>query len=362
MRVLFLQQQPCIRTLKLAAGLRGAPSGVRIGFACRGRTLTGFYGTGDELFDRWWRLDERADPRRALQDVLDEFRPDLVHSHNLPDELTVLALEVTGGAIPVVHDVHDFQSLRSTPYEDMFAGEGWGRGLDPLTLEKLAVEGSSALLTVSDELLAEIAARYTLPDPAVVFGNYVLGDRLPAELPPAERPRGRPWRVVYQGTLSSGGGHYDLKDLFRGLAAAGIDLHVYPSRPVPEYRSLPAVTCHDTLDPDALLRVLPHFDAGWAGFNDRLNGAHLATVLPNKVFEYLGCGLPVLTLRHRALDRFVREHDVGIALDDVGDAAARLDAVDYPALRSRVAAVRDSFTVERNIHRVLDVYERVRSK
>jgi glycosyltransferase involved in cell wall biosynthesis len=297
-----------------------------------------------------------------IRDVLTAFRPDVVHSHNLPDELTVLALEVAGGSVPVVHDVHDFQSLRQTPYEDGFEGSAWGRGLDPLTLEKLAVEGCAALLTVSEELLAEIAARYTLPATALVFGNYVLADRLPAELPPPGRPRSGPWRVVYQGTLSVGGGHYDLRDAFSRLAAAGVDLHIYPSRPVPEYGTMTALTCHDTLDPDEMLRVLPQYDAGWAGFNSTVNGPHLDTVLPNKVFEYLGCGLPVLTLRHRALERFVREHGVGVAVDEVEDVAEQLGAADYPALRRQVAAVRDVFTIERNIGRVLDVYERVRSQ
>jgi hypothetical protein len=40
---------------------------------------------------------------------------------NLPDRLTVVALEAMGGAVPVVRDVHDLQSLCRTPYEDGFA-------------------------------------------------------------------------------------------------------------------------------------------------------------------------------------------------------------------------------------------------
>ena len=51
-RVLFLQQQPCIRALKYAVGLRAAVPDVELGFSYRGGTLSEWYGAGDELF-RW---------------------------------------------------------------------------------------------------------------------------------------------------------------------------------------------------------------------------------------------------------------------------------------------------------------------
>jgi hypothetical protein len=107
--------------------------------------------------------------------------------------------------------------------------------------------------------------------------------------------------------------------------------------------------------------VLPRYDFGWAGFNDELNAAHLATALPNKAYEYLGCGLPVLTLRHRALCRLIREEGVGLSLPSPDDLPTRLREVDLPALRRRVAAVRERLTVEANIAGVLELYRTVAS-
>ena len=120
MRVLFLHQQPCVRALKYAVGLRAARPELELGFAYRGRTLTEFYGSGDELFDRWWRLG--GDLGGDLERVIADWKPDLVHSHNLPDLLTVLALDASD--VPVIHDVHDMHTLRSTPYEDGFPDPG----------------------------------------------------------------------------------------------------------------------------------------------------------------------------------------------------------------------------------------------
>ena len=354
MQVLFLQRQPCIRTLKYAIGLRAARPDLRLDFACQGATLSGWYGAGDELFDRWWPLG--PDVRHDLRRVLDEVRPDVIHSHNLPDELTVAVLGLTD--VPVIHDSHDMQSLRQTPYED-----GFPELDDPLVLERRAIEASAALITVSDEMLEQIRTRYRLPASSLVFANYAPARDLPTLLPPPGRARSGPFRVVYQGTLSTNGGHYDLRHLFRAVVAQGIELDVYPSRPSPDYADLadatPGMRCSEPLEPSKLLQELAGYDFGWAGFNDALNGAHLDTVLPNKLFEYLGCGLPVLTLRHRALERFVTQHDVGLVLDSVDDLPARLAEVDLPALRTRVSGMRSRFTIEANIAEVLALYDTV---
>ena len=351
MRVLFLQQQPCVRALKYAVALRAARPDIRLAFAYRGVTLSGLYGNGDELFEHWYRL--RNGLERDLRSALGEFRPDLIHSHNLPDSLTVLAHEVTDGSVPVVHDVHDLQSLRQTPYEDGFA-----EPREAIALEKKAVEGSAALVTVSEELLAEIEARHRLPARVLTFPNYALGRDLPRELPPPDRSRNGPLRLVYQGTLAVNDGHYDLRDLFATITAAKVKLDVYPNRPIPDYRGL-GLDIRGKLPPAQLFATLPAYDLGWAGFNTALNRAHLDTALPNKVFEYLGCGLPVLALRHKALARLVDAHGVGVVLDELSDLAERLDALDLVTLRRQVAKIRFDLTVEARISKVVELYESV---
>ncbi|HKH16136.1 MAG TPA: glycosyltransferase [Solirubrobacteraceae bacterium] len=351
MRVLFLQQQPCVRALKYAAGLNERAPEVALGFAYRGRTLSELYGGGDELFEGWWPLGRH--PAAALPGILEEFAPDVIHSHNLPDELTALALDETAGRIPVIHDVHDMQSLRRTPYED-----GFPEPADPLALERRAAEESDAVVTVSPELAEALAARYRLPRRVVVYANYALACDLPRALPRA-RARGGPPRIVYQGTLSANGGHYDLRELFTEIAAQGLSLDVYPARDATEYRSIRGIRLHETLPAADLLRELVDYDFGWAGFNAALNGPHLDTALPNKLFEYLACGLPVITLGHRALRRMLREEGLGIALDRVEDLASALAAADEGALRHRVAVARERFTVEHQIDRIAALYREV---
>lgn len=353
MRVLFLQRQPCIRAMKYGVALRAAHPEIELGFAYQGLTLTGWYGVGDELFANWWRL-PRRDPSAAIEEVVDEFRPDLIHSHNLPDLLTVLALEVVDDRVPVVHDVHDMQSLRSTPYEDGFDDPD-----DPAALESAAVEGCAALVAVSQEMLDAIHERHRAPGRAMLFANYALARDLAADAPP-HPPRPGPLRVVYQGSLSANGSHYDLRGAFAGIAAAGMTLDVYPNREAPEYHELaartPGMRVMGTLAPADLLRALPAYDVGWAGFNGGLNGAHLDTALPNKAFEYLASGLPIVAGPHRALAGLVRRHGVGVVVRDPAELPAAIAAEGLDRLRARVASQRHRFTVEGHIESLVELY------
>ena len=168
-----------MRALKYAVGLAGE---VELGFAYRGRTLSELYGAGDELFEAWYPLGD--DPAAALPEIVEAFAPDVIHSHNLPDELTVLALDSVD--VPVIHDVHDMQSLRRTPYED-----GFPEPDDPPALERRAAEESAALMTISPELVAELAARYRLPGRVVAYANYALGRDLPRGCRRRARSTGR---------------------------------------------------------------------------------------------------------------------------------------------------------------------------
>lgn len=356
MRVLFLQRQPCIKTLKYAVGLAGK---VELAFAYQGRTLNELYGGGDELFERWYPL--APDAEADLARVIDDFAPDIIHSHNLPDVLTVAAHRVAGGRVPIIHDIHDFQALRKTPYEDGFP--------DPPDLEateRAAVEDSDALITVSDVLMDEIRARYTVPEPNLVFPNYALLRDLP-ELSDRQEPAdGRPPTVVYQGTISVCGGHYDLRDIFAEVAASGLELHVHAGRePMPEYVLLEEkfdnLHLHGPVPSHELMRVLPRYDLGLAAFNATLNDAHLATVLPNKAFEYVGCGLPVITQEHKALAAWVRDEGTGLVVDDLARLPEALAAVDVDALRARCRENREKYTIEGRIDQVLDLYGRLTS-
>ncbi len=114
---------------------------------------------------------------------------------------------------------------------------------------------------------------------------------------------------------------------------------------------------HGHLDCRDLLFEITQYDYGWAGFNATKNPVHLRTVLPNKLMEYLSCGLPVISFDHEAQRKFIEEHGVGIILNDIKELSERLsNKTEIAQIRQRVLENRYSFTVEKNIGKVLQLY------
>jgi len=371
--VLFVQRQPCIRALKYAEGSRAAHRDIRLSFAYQNSTLNELYGHGDECFAEWFRLG--PEPAASLQEIVATREIDVIHCHNGPDTLTNLCIDLFRDQIPIVHDVHDLMSARETAYDDVreptHADGGRNapnRHLAPQVWreeEQRAMELSDAVIAVSDEIL-EVAQRrgYKLPPLAETYANYIPERFIPTELPEAETDDDTgPPRVVYEGSLKTDGGHYDLREIFQALAREGLEVHIYPSRDDPAYAALartsPGIVYHEHVAPEQLYRELPRYDVGWAGFNDALNIAHLETVLPNKLFEYIACGLPVVSFRHRALASFITTHSVGLVVDDVRGLGKALRGPEMASLRAKARAQRREFTVEANIGRIVSIYERL---
>jgi len=359
MRVMFLQPQPCIRALKLARGLKGAPGEkVSIVFGYLDIRLTEFYGFGDEYFDEVIRLD-REDLEGSISQLVEEYDPHIIHSHNAPDYLTVSALNAVDGT-SVIHDVHDSLTMRSTGY---YEGDDEAKIRGYAEDEKTACVSSHGRIYVTEMLRGYIRRRYDLGSgPDLVFNNYVSEEVIPVELEERLSAMDGETHIAYAGTITSKvpGHHYDLMDIFREMAKNRLHIHIYAARLDEGYRLLADesrfIHYHGHLDQRKLLRELPRYDFGWAGFNDSRNREHLDVVLPNKAFEYIACGLPILTFPHRTLHEFVLKQGVGSVIEDFGDDGWLEEA---EGLRENVLRRRYDFTIERNIGRLVEFYREI---
>ena len=363
MKVLFLQEQPCIRSFKYAKGLLSLTNEFELFFAYRGKTLNGIYGHGDELFEDWFRIE--GDLISSIETIAGNVRPDIIHCHNGPDTLTVAAIQALGGSVPIIHDIHDLLSLRTTIYDD-----GLDRGeLDrdrTLEEERLAIEESDGLIAVSPAILEIVRDRYQLnADRQLVFPNLVVGEMVPVSLGRKLSDADGRTHLVYEGHLDQGrsGGHYDLFDIFTAIASRGLNIHIYPSWDNGLYRKLAEkndfIHYHESLQPIELMSELTHYDFGWAGFNTKRNKSHADTVLANKMVEYLAAGVPVISFPHRSQKKFIEEHGVGIIIERVDELPGRIKDPSVVDLKSRVIENRFSFTVENSIDEVVKFYHKI---
>lgn len=364
MKILFLQPQPCIRALKYAAGLKWALGGkVYIVFGYLYHTLTRLYGHGDEFFDELEKLDAN-DLSKDIKRLVDKHRPQLIHSHNAPDLLTISAIEAVGGSIPIIHDCHEALSLRETGY---YVRDDDAKISAYSEQEKIAHELSDGRIYVTEGVKDYIQQRYSVnPEKDMVFYSYVSKSVIPSHLEDKLSRKDGQTHIVYIGTVTSliEGSHYDLREIFKEIANRKMHIHIYVSLfglADKAYEELAAknrfIHHHGHLNQRKLLQEMTQYDYGWAGFNtNEKNEKHVGVALPNKIFEYIACGLPVLAFPHKTVRRFIEENEVGFVLNDLDELADQLKNGRVEKIKRNILKARYKFTVENNISKVIFFY------
>jgi glycosyltransferase involved in cell wall biosynthesis len=369
-RLLFLQPQPCIRTLKYAKALKHVlGSRIWVSLAHTGQDLSSLYGYGEEYFDNI--LTRKGESSASfVSRAIEEARPDIIHSHNAPDWLTIAANDVNGN-IPVVHDTHEVLSLHHSGY---FSSDD-EQSLSRYALEeKAANEESDGRIYASHGISRYIQRRYQLDtDHDLVFRNYMSRRYLPVLSRKKLSESDDEIHIAYVGCVTSllKDSHYYLLDIFEELARHGLHIHIHPTlnsitRSSRAYRALAAksrfIHHHKHMDRRELLNELTRYDYGWAGLNARRNRGHLEVALPNKVIEYVACGLPVLSFPHEAIEYFIKTHRVGIVGKSIDDIAAQLAEFDPSQLKPNLERCRQSMVIEEKITLLIDFYRQLVEK
>lgn len=246
---------------------------------------------------------------------------DVVHVHNIPDELVYCAAVQKARGRRVVLDLHD-------PMPELFVDK-YGLSEDGRVhswLSKLQMSSCNFAdhVIVSSEPMRDLLVSRGLADDrvtVVINGPEPVGE-------------GRPYIAVYHGSVFE---RYGLDTVLEGLARARAT--------VPEARLL--VFASD-VDPDYLARLEEL--AGELGISDRVafsgriapaavrhglatadlgvvparRSSHIDLVYPTKLFECLSAGLPVLAARTPPLERAFGESLDYYEPGDADDFAERL--------------------------------------
>lgn len=346
LKVLFVQDSPCIRNFKIASAL-GA-RGHEVTLAYTQRKLSQMYNLSDETYAASVKV-------ASVQELWDLSRGfDLVHCHNEPDIWSVAAL---AGPRPVVHDTHDMLSLRHPDNKDV----GF--------VEAVANRGADGRVYVSQYLLEQARLKYGVDaETSIVLHNYVGRQMLPSHMLPKLSARDGQVHLVYEGGITlHPGTHRSYMPLFTQLAGMGLHLHIFPSFADPELeraaQAVPLLHYHAPLSPEKLVTELSQYDYGLVPFVLQAhNRGHLDSALPNKLFEYLAAGLPVIATNLLSLREFILKNQVGFVFDQATDVAQGLGSL------GSLQVPQHRFTMENAIggleglyNRLVDVGKRQRS-
>ncbi|MFW6116404.1 MAG: glycosyltransferase family 4 protein [bacterium] len=289
---------------------------------------------------------------------------DVYHAHDV-DTLLVGAAAARVRKAQLLYDAHEFE-----------AGRDWSRSTVPTLFQRLwtlpeqiAIRRAKVVITVSDSIADKLNELYDIGRPFVVrnipetnrFNRFVdLRSQVGADQNTA--------LVLYQGKISRGRG---IEQSVRAVRQVrGAELVLVGDGPFLE-----------PLRQSLARRGLQHkvHLIGRVGLDEVVGYTHAAEIgvpaiqnsclnhyycLPNKLFEYIQAGLPVVVSDFPEMARIVKEHEVGELVDpssphQIAAAIKRLvnDVSYYRTLKRNVIAASELFTWEKESNRLLRVYE-----
>lgn len=264
---------------------------------------------------------------------LRELQPDIIHVHNEPNWIVGAAL--VSKAAPVVFDVHDLDLVRYSH-------------LDAQTEER----------TKSERDLVEQSHGVIVPCKgyADVLGRgkviYSMTERRYVRM-------GKPdcKGLLLMGHVAVDAAHapwLDYTDVARRFAAVGWPLFVqYGGKGGMTTVSSGATILQPCPYEDMMLR-LGRFR--WGLVSGGVPCAQWKVAMPNKLFEYLACGVvPVVMWADEAAE-YVRKHGVGVVLNSPEEATSKLSNTAWQKCRTAIEKMQGSLCMESQAGKLMGVY------
>jgi glycosyltransferase involved in cell wall biosynthesis len=231
-----------------------------------------------------------------------------------------------------------------------------------MRLERRLIGRADAVVTVSGAIARELAERYGIAEPSLLLNAPPAPHGEPVDLRAAHEIPAGARVVLYLGGLQQ---HRGLEQLIAAAALRDGVVLVLLGPGTPSYRAeleraaaaagvADRVRFAPPVDPADIARHAAGADVGVSVIQNRFLSYYYA--LPNKLFDYLHAGLPVVVSDFPEMRALVERHDVG-AVCDPADPASIADAIDRvagdAALRANARAAAPLYTWEREREKLL---------
>lgn len=302
--VLFVQDAPCGRTDKISSVLKAMGVVTQNAFFIGPSRMPEAYCKQNAFYS----FD-------SLLEFVDNSDFDIVHCSNEPDILANLLLHCNK---PVVFDTHDLITARDTK-----------SSFQTYFLEYTANKFAAGNMYVGAYYRDLQIQRYGVaPERCFLLPNLPLEKQLPASIhkkPKLSASDGE-LHLVYEGGISDNrASNRFMEDLWRTITKANIHIHYYSKQNIDYCKALEQTTPYlhyeGNLAGLELIYDMTQYDIGSLLLNPIDKNADMA--YPNKLYEYLAAGLPVISNLTVPLD-FLREHRAGGGLDLQGDIQGQL--------------------------------------
>lgn len=238
------------------------------------------------------------------------YRPQIIHANDLKGLLiAALIKKWFHKEVKIVYDAHEYET-------EVNGLKGFQKKIYKL-LERRLIKQVTRMITVSDTIAQEYVRLYGLEKPEVLLNVPKVtfkGDSKFDLFREKFKIRTDQRIFLYQGYLMPGRGIEILLESFKGLEDDK-DVIVFMGKGsltdlIKSYQKTGSVFFHEFVNPSQYLHYTSSADVGISFIEDiSLSDRYC---LPNKLFEYMFCGLPVVCSNLPEMRKLVEEHSIGI--------------------------------------------------
>ena len=255
---------------------------------------------------------------------------DLYHIHNEPDWPVWVTRKHTDK--PIIYDIHDMRSVRGDIEEN----------------EEKALAACNAVSVVSRGYQEKVLKRRQVPIREVL-------SCVPKGLFPTEKPKIFRGGIVYEGGLGSG--EFPCRnwaETFAKIQEMGIQVWAYPGNPGAshEYQK---ILIQPTKPYNVMIRELSMYEFGLVGSPSP--DAMFDGALPNKLFEYIAAGIPIVNMNAPDIEKFLLATGLGVTVASVEEIPDAMQHMRDNNFRRRVWENRWYWTMETQAPKVQWLYE-----
>lgn len=281
---------------------------------------------------------------------------DLCHAHNEPSWYVSLWKEVSNK--PIILDVHDSCLARVTP-------ERWEKQQQEMGCHNVRVTAeernnfqlADGLVFPGESFANLVRGEFGLTQPSIVLPSYVPQHFYSYQ--PLEWHGG----LVYEGKVALEKElpmmeYCDYRAMAKQCNELGMNFHIYPAGYRADVKKfygedMEYVFIHEPMLLEQLTRQLGIHDWGLVG--NLTSTSEWEYALPNKLFEYIAAGTPVVVMNSDISAKYVLEHGVGIVVKDLKELAERWG--EHREIRKRLLANRTKHSMDSHIGELEDFYK-----
>jgi glycosyltransferase involved in cell wall biosynthesis len=312
------------------------------------------------IFLNYYYTYSMAEGMAQFVDIIDIYAKsaDIFHCHNEPSWFVTAIKERCD--VPVVLDIHDsyLGRLNQEEEESLITKEHGKKVFRYITEERNNFNLADGLIFPGQAFSELVTGEYNLQQPKLTLPSYV--------------PRaycqyhgvGHLGGLVYEGRVDLPNGdvpnqlygfrYCDYVDLAKQCKSINMDLHLYCTREDEEFIKLykDLAIIHPPHSYDALMLNLQAHDWGLVG--NIMETSEWDIAYPNKMFEYISAGVPVVAINAPECAKFLKETGFGIEVSSIEELGQRWK--EHMEIRKVIIKNRQKYTMENNIGKLKEFY------